>query len=363
MHRRTSFFLFAILATSGVVNAWFRVACTTPLVSERIDPIISPGQNPSNHVHTVHGGQNFSPNVTYDTLIASACTSCEVSQDNTNYWFPKLYYQDKQNGTFEEVNNGGLLVYYQNRGDLDTSNGGPGLTAFPPGFRMITGNPALRSMKFPVGDANQDQLRQRAIEWACIGDPGYDNDDSGDGFPTTDCTGGFNARLHFPNCWDGVNLDSPDHMSHTAFASGLDNGACPEGFPVGLITVFFEVTWDVHSFADRWDPSTEAWPFVYSTGDPTGYSWHGDFLNGWNQEALQNAISDCNNADNADQMAGDTEACPYLTVLPAATVETCKTAPIVNEVVGGTLTTLPGCNPIQTGPQDATLYSAANCPI
>lgn len=39
----------------------------------------------------------------------------------------------------------GLLVYYENRGDLDVSNGGPGLKAFPPGFRMISGSAASRS--------------------------------------------------------------------------------------------------------------------------------------------------------------------------------------------------------------------------
>jgi len=363
MHFTPGFLTLAIVFASSGVNAWFRVACTTPLVTERIDPIISPGINPSNHVHTVHGGKNFAANATYDTLLASSCSSCEVAQDKTNYWFPKLYFHDKQNNTFEEVADGGLLIYYQNRGDLDPSNGGPGLTAFPPGFRMITGNPVLRSNKFPVGDANQDQLRQRAIAWACIGDPGYDNTASGDGFPHTDCTGGFNARLHFPNCWNGKDLDSPDHVSHTAFMSQLDNGACPAGFPVGLITVFFEVTWDVHSFASRWNPNSEPWPFVYATGDPTGHSWHGDFLNGWPQDTLQNAISQCNNANNADQMAGKTEACPFLTVTPASVAGTCKTSPVVNEPVGGVLTKLPGCNPIQAGPGDATLYTAANCPI
>lgn len=76
---------------------------------------------------------------------------------------------------------------------------------------MITGSPVLRSSKFPVGNggglvftmtnpansyfaANQDQLRQRAIEWACIGNPGYDNTQTGAGFPTTNCAGGFNVR-------------------------------------------------------------------------------------------------------------------------------------------------------------------------
>lgn len=62
-------------------------------------------------------------------------------------------------------------MYYQNRGDLDVSNGGPGLKAFPAGFKvggidlnlnhnwlhvevsymiskMISGNPARRGTQY-----------------------------------------------------------------------------------------------------------------------------------------------------------------------------------------------------------------------
>lgn len=80
-----------------------------------------------------------------------------------NSGFPKLYFQDPKTKLFEPVGNGGmgglqaphifaevragLLVYYQNRGDGDKRNGGPGLKAFPPGFKMLSGNPYSRSKK------------------------------------------------------------------------------------------------------------------------------------------------------------------------------------------------------------------------
>jgi hypothetical protein len=35
--------LLAATTYATTAYAWFRVACTTPLVSERVDPIISPG--------------------------------------------------------------------------------------------------------------------------------------------------------------------------------------------------------------------------------------------------------------------------------------------------------------------------------
>ncbi|KAJ7281348.1 hypothetical protein C8J57DRAFT_1558903 [Mycena rebaudengoi] len=334
------------LALLQSVHAWFRVGCTSP--PQRLDPIVNPGQNPSNHVHTVHGAKNFAPNSTFDTLRASSCTSCLVTQDLPNYRFPKLYFQDPKTKLFEPVGNDGLLVYYQNCGDADVSNGGK---AVPPGFKMLTGNP-----RFAENQGSQDELRERGVKWSClrytVGLPEYDDY----GFPTTDCEAGLNARMHFPACWDG-NVDSADHMAHTAYLDRIDNGRCPSTHPVALMKLFFEITWNVHDFSSRWNTNAgDKWPFIYCA------QWHGDFQNGWETEALQNAIDQCNNKN--DQTGnGVTEACRFLTVLQPDVADKCKTAAVVNEVIDGKLTRLPGCNPLQTGPGDATIYSAATCPI
>ncbi|KAF5310186.1 hypothetical protein D9619_010599 [Psilocybe cf. subviscida] len=349
----------------GPSYAWFKVACTSPLVQERLDPIISPGVSPSNHVHTIHGASNFAANSTYDTLQGSNCTSCVVAEDLSNYWFPKLYFHDPNNGTFTPVPNGGLLVYYQNRGTGDVSNGGTGLKAFPQGFKMISGSPTRRSKKYTVGEGSQAELAERAVEWECLRytvTQGYNSANTSQGFPTTDCEAGLNARIHMPACWDGVNLDSPDHVSHTAFLSDLDNGDCPSTHPVPLMKLLYEVTWDVHSLASFWNPSKNAWPFVWSTGDPTGFSWHADFQNGWNQTTLQSAIDKCNNP-NDQTGQGVAEACSFLTVRTLSTADKCKSTPTVNEAVDGQLDKLPGCNPLQAGPQDATLRSDAGCSL
>ncbi|PPQ69884.1 hypothetical protein CVT25_005589 [Psilocybe cyanescens] len=353
--------LIAVAFDSLPVNAWFRVPCTTPLVQgtdltsyyasyvkaylfntihdslERIDPIISPGMIPSNHVHTVHGANGFASNSTYDTLRLSTCSSCLVAQDMSNYWFAKLYFRDPKTKKFEPVPDGGLLVYYENRGDGDVSNGGAGLKAFPPGFIMISGDPTRRSRKYSTGQGSQAELAERAVEWECLrytsSTAGYSSVDNGPGFPNTDCESGLNARIHMPACWDGVNLDSPDHVSHTAFLSGLDNGACPSTHPVPLMKLL----------------------------DPTGFSWHADFQNGWDTEALQNAIDKCNNP-NDPTGTGITEACSFLTVQSNATLAgECKITPQVNETIDGVLDRLPGCNPLQDGPQDAILQTDAKC--
>ncbi|KAG8745917.1 hypothetical protein FRC10_006721 [Ceratobasidium sp. 414] len=164
-------------------------------------------------------------------------------------------------------------------------------------------------------------------------------------------------------------------MSHVAYLSILDNGNCPSTHPVGLMKMFFEVTWDIHNFASRWT-AADGWPFVYATGtietslppasDPTGYSWHGDFQNGWDVGVLQNAIDNCNNP-NDDTFNGITEACRFFTVGAAVDQNKCKIAAASKEVQetidGVVLDKLPGCNPIQAGPGDATLYTDKNCPI
>ncbi|KDQ20403.1 hypothetical protein BOTBODRAFT_306441 [Botryobasidium botryosum FD-172 SS1] len=350
--------LLTVLLSAGAANAWFRVACTTPLVSERVDPIVSPTTVPSQHAHTVHGGNNFYANETYDTVRGSSCTSCLVKQDLSQYWFPKLYFHDKAKGQFEPVPNGGLLIYYQNRGDGDPANGGKGLKAFPKGFRMISGNPQARSRKYPKNEGSQGELRERAIEWACLGASEVQNMQ---GFPSVNCPNGLNARIHMPACWDGVNLDSADHRSHVAHLSGLDNGVCPSSHPVPMMKLFYEITWDVDYFASRWKQS-DGWPFVYATGDPTGYSWHGDFFNGWDVDALQKSIDQCNSSK--EQKDGKTEYCPFLTVMQASEAGKCKktTSSVTTENVNAISNKLPGCNPLQYGPGDATLYTDSNCP-
>lgn len=77
-------------------------------------------------------------------------------------------------------------------------------------------------------------------------------------------------QLAYPSfsCWDGKNLDSPDHQSHVAYSSGsgaTGGGACPSTHPVKLPQIMYELMWNVTNFADRnmW-PTDGSDPFVYS---------------------------------------------------------------------------------------------------
>ncbi len=111
------------------------------LVTQRIDPLVNPGSVPSSHVHQIVGGVSPSPNLSNphasnpryqnafnatmdpsrDLPGESTCTTCEFSEDFSNYWTAILYFR-AQNGSYKRVpqlgNNqfetarGGLTIYY-----------------------------------------------------------------------------------------------------------------------------------------------------------------------------------------------------------------------------------------------------------
>ena len=73
------------------------------------------------------------------------------------------------------------------------------------------------------------------------------------------------------SCWDGKNLDSPDHRSHMSYPeSGTFEslGPCPASHPVRTPQVMYETIWDTRQFNDKneW-PEDGSQPFVWSFGD------------------------------------------------------------------------------------------------
>lgn len=102
------------------VRSTFVVQCYSRLFDQRADPVISPGVA-SGHVHTISGGNGFNFSMTYEDARASQCSTCNIKQDLSNYWSPKMYFH-AQNGSFLDVpiigdndggNMGGMAIYYR----------------------------------------------------------------------------------------------------------------------------------------------------------------------------------------------------------------------------------------------------------
>ncbi|KAA8565056.1 hypothetical protein EYC84_010818 [Monilinia fructicola] len=226
--------------------AFWRLPCTNPIVVQRADPVISPG-SVSGHVHTIMGGNGFG-----------------FSMD----------YASTQKSTYP------LDPEYAN-----------GLLAFPEGFRMVAGNPYLRSF-------NSSSLEQAAVTYVCLGT----SNPQTNGFPNYKCPLGLRSQVFFPSCWDGVNTNSSTYVNHMAYPSLTDSGHCPASHPKRFVSIFYEILWNTPDFADMWYGDSQ--PFVWAMGDPTGYGFH-EFLHQFMKQ--------------------------FLGVLPA----------------------LPGCNPVQSGPANA----------
>ena len=334
-----------ILAGQGLV----RLQCQGSPGNMRVDPIKAPG-HPSEHVHWIEGGSAFSMTSDRSALRASSCSSCHVQQDRSAYWAPALYFQHS-NGSFEQVkNDGGMLVYYKY---YDAS-----YRAFPPGFRMIAGHSRKRSSDLPdtdpptsswtPSDQSQDVLSARALGFNCLhyarpAEPTLGRHRFPDkSFLDANCADGLRLEIQFPSCSNGA-LDSPDHASHVAYPNLLMGGSCPDTHPVQLVSLMYETKWRTDYFAGV--PGE----FVLSNGDATGFGYHGDFMEAWDEGVLQAVMDTCQPGGNDDQ-------CPVLTLVSQDEMLQCK-MPVPDALKDENVLypgdQLPNCVQVHSGPEDA----------
>ena len=239
------------------------------------DPIVYPGQAGVSHLHVFFGNTGVDANSTNATIAGSGNSTCSGGTLNRSaYWVPAMI--DTTDGT--PITPSAILVYYK------TGYGGvkpADVRAVPTGLRMIAGNSKATA-------ATSDG----AGRYSCVGGSvgvGWQSS-----IPTT-CNQSnlLIMEVSFPQCWDGVNLDSPDHKSHVAAPTG---SGCPTAYPVALPAITYEVYYDLAAVdlarMAKWRLSSDN----YAASTPAGYSAHGDYVFGWDAATMQTFITNCDNA-------------------------------------------------------------------
>ncbi|SPN96535.1 uncharacterized protein DNG_00061 [Cephalotrichum gorgonifer] len=274
------------------------------LVLDQVDPIDNPGVVPSAHLNQIVGGDSFNSTMdpADDPAQLSTCTTCTFPDDLSNYWTPVMFFRARnvrykrvtQMGALpdEEARGGGMTIYYT-APDNDTNN----VVAFKKGFRMRTGNPEAQT--------GEEASANQSIDYTCLDEEGTPSSNRSETFPDHMCPGGILTTIYFPPCWDGENLDSPDHYSHVSWPTegdSTDGAPCPATHPVKIPQVILETRWDTrpYNLEEMW-PEDSSQPFLWSFGDDVGSGPLGDYMFGWKGDALQKAFD---SESCSDQICG-----------------------------------------------------------
>ena len=254
----------------------FRIVCPYSHMSFD-DPIVYPGQPGRSHLHTFFGNTGTNANSTAESIRNTGNSTCRGGIANRSaYWVPTLI-DTRTNAPLKPDN---FLAYYKT-GALPAASVQP----LPTGLRMIAGDPNATGP-------------QSASRWKCLGGPNKQNALYGPTIGNCDVGASLYQEVFFPQCWDGVNLDSPDHRSHMSYPVRVPNAdgkgthaECPKTHPVVLPHITFNVTYVVREQDAplRWRLSSD----LYDRSQPGGLSSHGDWFNGWKTELSDSFARNC----------------------------------------------------------------------
>lgn len=261
-------------ARAADLRGSFKVTCPwTHTLPE--DPIVFPGQPGASHLHDFFGNVTTSANSTRETLLLGS-TTCGDWDDTAGYWSPAGYLSGVQITPLLQ------RIYYFGAANLSVET-------IPADLKMIAGN------KNAASAADNPH-----VSWNCGGSENtpntplsthpYDCRQYQGTMPVVDGVVGW---VDFPECWDGVHLDSTDHISHMAYKEG---GGCPAGFPHMIPQLRLRVHFGI------WDPCNGATPCGPTDPDSNVkltlssgayYTLHADFWNTWKQGALDDLVKNC----------------------------------------------------------------------
>lgn len=276
------------------VGPGFGVRCDPSVKTAQEDPIVYPGQHAVGHLHDFFGAQNINPDSRPDS-IRQGITSCALSGDKTAYWVPAAL----NTSVYQ------MIAYYFPAPGKDKSL----LNPYSENLQMIAGSVPMDS----------DETPSSHVLWGCQGKVATSN-------RPVDCGAGNRAKVAvvFPNCQavnsNGPVDDSANHRSHMAYSD--EQGHCPDSHPRKVVQLH------VHVIYQQSDARN------LNFGVPW-YDFHADFMNGWDEAVLKQAIDECITDERygCQRIGDENQSGTVEPVIPGPNNE-CPGAEVVNTTTG-----------------------------
>lgn len=272
-------------------NGSFRILCRPGHIN-RDDPIVYPGVVAATHLHQFWGNTGTDAHSTYESLRTTGQSTCADTSkgpvNRTAYWMPAML-----DGAGNAVKPDLIQNYYKREPTTHarcTSRGNI-CVPMPHGLRFIFGYD-MKSGTGGILDENSMFYWMNRFEcWKA----GTNGDAAVPGHFKTiaaavqaGCPAGAKLVVAFvaPNCWDGKNLDSPDHRSHLSWATRyyIDGYQCPTTHPylIPNYSGHIDYTTDANFTAGKWKFSSDDHAAHMSGGAVVpGSTLHFDYFEAW----------------------------------------------------------------------------------
>jgi len=273
----------------------FRSGCGVSHMSND-DPLVYPNQQGAAHHHTFFGNTSLNYKSNLDTLSSTGNSTCIGGTANRSaYWIPSMIDISTNTPIVPDE-----ATFYYKTGAIDGSL----IKAPPKGLKILAGNSKGTSSE------------EAQTNFSCLPGPNSKRKDWpwSREIPTgANCEAGdkLNFMISFPQCWDGKNLDSPNHKDHMAYPINLydqvprGNGyACPASHPIPIPHITFNMWFNIKDVGTKnWRLASDNYPKTL----PAGYSGHADWINGWDETVMSGIVKNCLNArkDCHSMLLGD----------------------------------------------------------
>lgn len=274
----------------------FRFICSAGQLAYD-DPIVYPNQPGKSHLHQFFGNLGANASSTYESLRTTGLSSCMSPVNRSAYWIPAM-----MNDKGQVIRPDYVRIYYKRIKKTDPlcAKIGKQCVDLPRGLRFVFGYNMLNPSDKPTGSGYFD----------CDGTGAIPGHYANLVLAQAKCpvTASIQLVISAPDCWNGKDLDSPDHRSHVAHSAyiGQSYPQCPSTHPYVIPTFTLGASYSqTPGVQEPLHLSSDEMPGMVMT---PGTTLHADWWGAWDPIVQSmwetNCLDDLRNASGGDLCNG-----------------------------------------------------------